>query len=172
MGEGRWRSNLAWPLLASVALPSCAGSLADKVCTLVGCSSGAGIDATLDVTYADLRLASITVCRNDTCVSGILTPPTSQPMDHEGVNAVITSTSVQEHVTHATLSSDGSSWRIHLDWREGTTDTLKDGDTYRLTLTSTQGRSLGMLTGHASYHDFQPNGPDCDPTCRSAAVKL
>jgi hypothetical protein len=93
-------------------------------------------------------------------------------MTHEGTITPITGGDITGRVSYVTLTSDGGPWRLYVSWKESSANAVQDGDTYRLSLTSSKGVALTTQTGRATYHDFQPNGPDCDPTCKSASVAL
>lgn len=112
------------------------------------------------------------LCRNDTCVGGVLAPPSEEPMPHAETVVTFTTHDPQSHVSFATLWKDGDTWRLRLRWDEMSWDVLKDGDEYRLFLATSQGAVLIQRTGRATYQDFQPNGPDCEPLCRGATVTL
>jgi hypothetical protein len=135
-------------LLALVLFAGCGGS---KICTVIGCSSGASLTATLPGSFNRLS-DSLEVCRNRACAtltveaSGSVAPSAS-PFIYGSVDA-----------SQLTLFYEAVDYH--------------DSDVYDVTVVDAQNARVAILHGSGQYLPVYPNGKDCDqvPVCRQAAI--
>ncbi|WP_147469152.1 hypothetical protein [Corallococcus sp. AB045] len=135
----------------------------ERVCTLIGCGSGMGLEMNVDATLAQLRAGTFTMCRNGTCVRSRLEGFRTDlgrgflrlEMPKEAGRLPLLELSTKPLPTGGT--------QVQVSY--GTDSVvLKQGDIYRVTLQAVDGRTLGEFRGVAHYKKVEPNGPDCG-TC-------
>lgn len=144
--------------LLAVATGAALGGCEDGAvtCTLVGCQDSATLTADLPEAVGDLN---IEVCVNDSCIAGAL------GRDDECV------TLAGEPLTSACLAdAAGGLQRLTLAVTFDSWGGVKDGDRYRLRVSDDQAGVLIDGTETADYTDHYPNGPECDPPCRSVSI--
>ena len=126
--------------------------------------------------YEDIRTPTITICRNDFCLGGGLDLGADAPKLGMGYGTTFVSQDPASPGSSATAMLRGStaaSFELEVWWRETSTNApLPTGDAYRVTLVSSQGATLASFSGMVkSYIDTLPNGPGCDPICRTAKIE-
>jgi hypothetical protein len=66
---------------------------------------------------------------------------------------------------------EASSCGVRIDWHEWDPRDLRDGDTYRVTLTDSLGTEVAALSEPVDYTESYPNGRECDRIpCRQAQI--
>jgi hypothetical protein len=152
-----------WLLGALGALAGCGGGdHADKttVCSLAGCTSGFAVSAPHVTTdHLQILASTLTACRNGSCLTHPLADwdgRSGQQIYEEG------------HADWILLGiiEEGATTHFEIDYlvpkRDG--ERLPDGDSYDITLAAGDTKLIDVHHA-ASYRMFQPNGPDCAPTC-------
>lgn len=147
--------------LLGVALASCTS---EKVCTTIGCYS----TVTLKETAAAIDRSAperITVraCLDDRCWSASVSPDPANagtlrcgavtPADIAALRCSISATTFE--ATIMLYASD---------------TTVKDGNVVRISVDDASGRAYDTGARTVAYTVSYPNGPDCDPPCRSTTL--
>ena len=178
------RSVLVFPVMLSLFLTACLyadlfeGPQPDdsgRMCTLVGCFSSFTLKVPLTVSFERLRASTVFVCRNGTCYSSSLAAlQESHPPDTNGaVRFPDLSRRDTQHtpliqVLAERLASGG--YQLQLSYEPWFTEEFHDGDVYDVTVTDDQGTKSVDVHETVSYELFQPNGPECGPTCGRATL--
>jgi hypothetical protein len=152
---------------AAAVVLLCAGCANDGVpqhaCTLIGCDSGAsfGLGSFAEADAARLIGARIELCFNDTCAEAVI-DELPAPNDVR-----------QVAVGDGELSRRVEIWRtdpsgaieliVHVS---GAYDLFTDGDVYAVSVIGSDQAPLVDRSWSVTYRTSQPNGPDCEPTCR------
>jgi hypothetical protein len=144
-------------------------------CTLVGCFSSFTLKTSLPVSFEVLRASTVSVCRNGTCYSSSLaTLQESHPPDTSGsVRFPDLSRRDTQHtpliqVQAVRLASGG--YQLQFSYEPWFTEGLQNGDVYDVTVTDEQGTRFVDVHETVLYETFQPNGPECGPTCGRATI--
>ena len=143
-------------MAATFALPSCVA----HECTLIGCSSDAElrIDETIDP--ASVAGATITVCKNEHCASGVFGTANDLPpiLDGNGVHADVYFQLHDTTIAGLTVLVGGTS--------------PAPGDTYTVDITLPNGVTA---TNHSwivtGILESAPNGDGCGPVCHNAQLQ-
>jgi hypothetical protein len=129
-------------------------------CTLRACgdASSVTIEADLPIAFADLKKASLTMCRNSACGTLDLSQLGAAPMSgmdiHLGIGAPVSVT--------VGITVNGTLW-LGSTWVDSS---FSGGDVFTVTLTDTSGTAVISESDTAmSYENFYPNGESCPPTC-------
>jgi hypothetical protein len=146
-----------------VALLGCGGPT--QGCRLVGCESVVSGTYSLTAQPADLVGATITVCRDAACFNQVIqqvtyTTGSSQVMcPYDATNPIL---------CNVTAASGGSSINIRFIVDP---NTAHDGEAFTVSVVATSGGSaLVSAQKTVQYTTSQPNGPDCEPTCKQASL--
>lgn len=149
-----------------VALVACAASVVScnteepiRACTLIGCGWVAVLDASFVAADTELATATAQVCIGARCASGAL-PITTQSEMLTGPFEV-------------RLELDDNGANMHTLFAEIIEATeLTPGDTYTLSVMSTDGTTLVTRSWTASFYTRTfPNGEDCDEGCVTAELQ-
>ena len=151
---------------ASRSRPSDDGAFG-HACTLVGCESGARLElaAVPASELARLTGARIEVCFAGTCKQGVIdTLPTAN--DVKSLNLG----SPGESRIEVMLARTDPSGVLEIELVIASEDheRFHEGDVYTIRLTAADGSHLVDRAWSVSYRTWQPNGSDCEPTCRYA----
>jgi hypothetical protein len=163
-----WRNSLvlAGAMLVSIASVRCTS----KLCTAMGCESGAGFQTSFSTNAAAETLV-ITVCRNSACSSAAMSDPclpigctrSLNLVGPVGGNAVLEYDPVT-HVHSVTMWASATG--------AGEREALRDGDTYTFTVATRDGKETPFsATRVATYSQYYANGESCDGPngyCRNA----
>lgn len=139
-----------------------------RYCTLAGCFDAVSLDQTFAVGTADLQTLSLTVCRNDQCEALAVKWSDVRPdsYDCRGIGRY------QCSLIHK--KKDGTLW-LQLVFVVPPGDVaeryFQDGDRYRVSVTAAEKETLFSIDQTVTYHRFYPNGPQCDPGCKGAALR-
>lgn len=178
---------LVFPVMLSLLLTAACGNIAEFIeqepgpgdvgrrCTLAACTSGFTLRVPLTVSFQVLRASTVSVCRNTVCYTSSLAtleethyPETiravriSDPSQHDPQN-----TPLIEFLAER-LANGG--YRLHFSYEQGSSENLRNGDVYDVTVTDEHGTKLVDEHETISYDAFQPNGPECSPTCWVATI--
>jgi hypothetical protein len=146
----------------------CAGCAANegepqRACTLIGCDSGASFDlgAFAEADAARLTGARIELCFNATCSEAVIEelPP---PNDLRAVQVGQGEPSGRVEIWR-TDPSGAVELIVHVS---GAYDLFTDGDVYAVSIVGSDQVALVERSWSVTYRTSQPNGPDCEPTCR------
>lgn len=178
------RRVLAFPVMLSLLLTACfyadffdgpGPDDSGRMCTLVGCFSSFTLKAPLTVSFEVLRASTVSVCRNGVCYSSSLaTLQESHPPDTSG--SVRFPDLSQRDMLHTPLiqvlaerlASGG--YQLQFSYEPWFTEEFHDGDVYDVTVTDEHGARFVDVHETVSYELFQPNGPECGPTCGRATI--
>lgn len=137
-----------------------------RECTLAGCYSAVSLRENFPAGAADLQQLSLQICRNGACESLPVLWSERQP----------------------SMSDCRGAGRLYcslVSRKDGTLDFLlllvppkgedveryfQDGDRYKVSITAADGTTLFLVDQAVTYHRFYPNGPECDPGCKGAAL--
>lgn len=163
--DGRLVDVLRW--LVSLALVVCGCHSDDEpllACTQIGCDSGSELDAGA---FSDVQLtgARIKVCLNSTCADQVIaTVPAPNDVKTLRWNPP------SDPRIEITLGRTAPSGLIEVDVtvRSDRPEAFEDGDVYAVSLTDSGGGELAARAWSVKYRTWQPNGPRCEPTCRSS----
>ena len=158
-------ARFLFPVLLSLAALGCDGS---HDCTLVGCTSGLALRVDSPVSEADLGDALVELCVNARCSEASLSKPSEGAQGYGSLQD-----SEGKRVADVfVMTRDGNlPWLDVVPWLHASE--VADGDVYRLTVTSADGKQLMQLEHTIQHYEAnQPNGPDCGPVCKSAVADL
>lgn len=145
----------------TTASMACGSSSSDKACTLVYCESGVRLDREITVAAADVAKLTLTICRNGECSSGKFSSGSGGPQP--------CSLSGQLQPTICSLApkqSGTGSFTVQLSAKNAT-----DGDEYTFKIVRDDtGAAILDEKKSVVYTTSQPNGPDCEPTCKFAML--
>jgi hypothetical protein len=136
-------------------------------CTQIGCLSGAELDAGA-FSETQLTGARIEVCLDSMCVDQVIAAVPA-PNDVKTLRWNPPSDPSVEIWLGRTAPSGLID--VELTVRSDRPESFEDGDVYAVTLTDAGGGALAARAWSVKYQTFQPNGPACEPTCRSAIEK-
>lgn len=161
-----WRRSLVLGItfagIATIALGACES----RYCTLADCTDVADITAHVEATPAEFLHATTTLCRNEECSSVIpRSVDAGAGSEHDDGTFVVFGP-----VSGSGRALDeGAGWtRVDLSAGASTAKT----DRWHLTIVTPDGRALLDVERAVSYAKFEPNGPECAPTCKRAATAL
>lgn len=133
-----------------------------KECTLVGCFSGAGYEGDFALSGADPNSLQLTTCFNTICKQ--------TPIRFTGRDAWCSG----EALPICWLSLAGTDLvhvRLTVSPPAGVDSaSLKDGDHYEASIGVSGQAPLLKLDSLAMYTVSQPNGPGCEPVCKSTRL--
>ena len=155
-----------WGCLLLTAL-AVQGGCSSKLCSEVGCLNGAQLTRPLAVSDAQALALVVTVCRNQACSTG------TRASGQENPSSIVFSFtgSVQVFGYVDQTGSGGRELQLQIDDSESETENLHDGDVYAVKVI-VPGSKTALLdvTSTATYTTSQPNGPACEPTCKSTTL--
>jgi hypothetical protein len=161
-------------LVLAPVLESCGRS-----CTVVGTFEGMVLDLDSPVSGDVARTCTVTVCRNEQCVTGSLsaglrdqwsfvdsffdpTPPTRDDVLLQLRPTSDAPSGWSPTVTVALRATDSAAPQIRVAWQDSSVR-LANGDRYRFTMTTADGRAVASFSEAVTYNESYPNGPGCDP---------
>ncbi|HQP36677.1 MAG TPA: hypothetical protein PLI95_15935 [Polyangiaceae bacterium] len=146
-------------LLLAMLLTACGNGVdTDRACTTMGCANGFVVNLQSDAWSAGAyQIAIVADDRTIVCTAALPLPKTGpqSACDAAGV----------------TLGTSGS----ELEPTEQSLYEVRFSDTYPKTVTMTVSRDATKLAEQSftpEYATLQPNGPDCEPTCKYASATL
>lgn len=141
----------------------------DRICTDIGCASGASFDLGLfaEADFARLTGARIQVCLGTACADRVIDVLPAAPNE---VSYLTLNTSADPRIAVSLVRTDPGTIGIQVEVESGQPDLFHDGDVYTVSLVASDGGPLLNRSWSVSYETSQPNGPDCEPTCRSATT--
>jgi hypothetical protein len=161
----------AGSLAAAVAPYGCR----DNACTLLRCdSTHVAITAHVKIPLGAFPPAKTTVCWNESCstlASAGEAGTNGAALDPQGL--------LVGDVSAAAESNDTTALHVALQFftrnGDGTFDYKRqaNGDRYRVTVVDNQGKTIFDVERLATYEEYYPNGPDCDPDpCRRVSLDM
>jgi len=143
--------------LLAAAVPSCSTD-----CSEVGCFSGMLAHVTTSLDTAGLRQASVSICRNASCLEG----SAEAPVGDAGVTGFV----LHDSSGASALVSFGTGGAIDITYNVQNMADLHDGDRYVITVTDGAGAVVGSVDKTVNYATDAPNGADCGPVCRKVTL--
>jgi hypothetical protein len=161
------RSGLHATTLLLLAVACEGGESHPPVCTLVGCYSGAHFDlgTIQEADFPRLTGANVKVCINTRCREGVIAvlPPAND------TNELRLTSPLEDPRILVSLSridpSDVIGIRGEVEGEQY--ELFADGDVYTVEIIGSDSASLVDRAWSVSYQTWHPNGPRCEPTCRS-----
>jgi hypothetical protein len=160
-------------IVATLASQSC--SLGHG-CDTSGCGPAAWIKADLPAPQERLQGATLTVCHNDVCRSGLIafSPPLIAD-SFVGVTLPDPTPSPDAEVVAPVEAGVGGHTadvqELFVRWLPLRTGPLQNGDVYRVNVTDKQGAVILALSETVSAYDVQhPNGESCEPICQGVVI--
>jgi len=146
---------------AVLSLTVACGGDENYVCTLLGCDNGADFRLA-SVPESGLVGANVAVCFRDACSGWVInelpTDVTYVRLEPPGDPRI-----------DITISPRGSdAFEIDISVASDRYELFEDGDVYTATITAANGTTLLERAWSVDYRTWQPNGADCEPTCRSS----
>lgn len=134
-------------------------------CTLIGCASGASVLVGLfpETDAPRLTGATLDVCFNATCRSVVI-----QELPAMNAIAELRLDADPRVLVSIALTDPLQRIEIVASFSSDSFEVFRDGDEYRVRLVGSESSTLADRAWSATYRTWQPNGPDCEPTCRSA----
>ncbi len=153
------RHYLPEALLLATLLTACGNGLeTDRACTTMGCSNGFAVSLQTDAWSAGAyQIAIVAENRTIVCTAVLPLPKTGPQSTCDAADV--------------TLGTSGS----ELQPSEQSLYEVRFSDTYPKTVTITVSRDSTKLAEQSftpEYATLQPNGPDCEPTCKYASATL
>jgi hypothetical protein len=142
-----------------------------KVCTMLDCLLKPQLSFKLPDSFDEIRRLSMTLCRNETCLTGPLTDSVTPPSKDNPVMVRFPDMTERPMVV-STVAVEERGYRAGLIWAPRSTDDFKDGDVYRLTVVDDKQRKLMRVKRAVKYAVSYPNGPTCGPTCKQFVIDL
>jgi hypothetical protein len=129
-------------LLPAVGLQGCHLPISQG-CSESGCDSGAvlEIDPVPGLDTTKLAGVQVDVCLDEACLSGLL----------------------EAHVHDGQVA-------LQARYQSLEPTRLRDGDIYSMRVVRVDGVEVAARAWSATYRTWQPNGEDCEPTCRFAVA--
>jgi hypothetical protein len=145
------------------------------MCTAVGCKAAFSIHIPLSA--ADITDGGIVieVCRETECLSGSIyvsdagVTTTATASFPNGANIEATKSS---HVDVSLVEATSADARLNIDWYPYYPDQLRNGDHYRVNVTTPAGAAVFSMDTSTDYVESMPNGPGCGPVCHSVEVTI
>lgn len=135
-----------------------------KTCTTVGCASmitlaevPAGVDRS-----APERIA-VRFCRNGECFTSNVARNSADP---ETLRCTTSNAPARTFAIGCTIAA--GTFRASIQSLDPAQ--LADGDVFRIMVDDASGRVFDTGDRTVTHTVSQPNGPDCDPTCKSATL--
>lgn len=129
-----------------------------KSCTLLGCEDSVGLARDLTIAEADVGKYTLTICRNGSCASGKIGASSQCELkgDLQPRRCSLARAPMSSMVTlTVSIPAYGA----------------QDGDEYTVKLVNdVTGAAPVDVKSKVTYTTSQPNGPGCDPTCKSASL--
>ena len=159
---------LAVVFFCSAQLSGCSDDSSSHTCTVIGC--GAAVKAWLPYSepLATLDGTTAEFCRNDeVCFEGLahFIPSDSNPSLTFSMKSTASGdeATLAGHVIAYSVSADPAV--LYFEYAPGDVEDLVDGDLYTIELAGPAPTSfIGNVSAYLVSH---PNGPDCEPTCKS-----
>ncbi len=139
------------------SVPDAATTEKTVFCTLIGCVSGFAVSTHLslgDGSTSESVTITGEVCRNDGCDAFVVTPHATK-----APTCVVYGT---QHSDCRLSQRADRTWTLLLSRFSGE---HADGDGLRLTVRRAPATTILDVTRRISYDPYQPNGPECEPTC-------
>jgi hypothetical protein len=131
------------------------------VCGVVGCSDRAEPAADLPVTFDELKSATITVCRNDECLSGDFAMLAGSPTINRDADLLLPG-SGSRSVEVLVGTQDGARLWLLARWELGQSH-LAVRDQFSVAIEDSDHREVFATQDTVSdTQDIYPNGPTCD----------
>jgi hypothetical protein len=165
------RPRLRFVSCVALAL-SCTDDNEDsQACTdtsVCGAAATIKFDLPPTMTFADLEQSTVTVCRNDLCLTGDFASLNAPPSANTGVGIGIATTADGGKTNGASAlvmaTPSGQFW-LQVFWPLGVGAAPADGDTYKASVTNGAGTEVQSYTDVATYVVTYPYGKDCPTTC-------
>jgi hypothetical protein len=162
---------VACSLAAAIAPYGCRSN----ACTLLRCdSTHVAITAHVKMPLGAFSSAKTTVCWNESCstlASAGEAGTTGVALEPQGL--------LVGDVSAAGEGNDATALHVALQFftrnSDGTFDYKRqaNGDRYRVTVVDVNGKTILEVEKLATYEEYYPNGPDCDPDpCRRVAIDM
>jgi hypothetical protein len=159
--------------LALAAL-SCTSDEDDSQACLDPSACGPAATIKLDLpptmTFADIQQSTITLCRNDMCLTGAFATINAPPSQNAGVGLAIASTPDNGKAAGASAllmaRANGSFW-LQVFWPLDLGATPMDGDVYKVSVINAAGTDVTAFEMPATYDTTYPFGKECPTTCHS-----
>jgi hypothetical protein len=134
-----------------------------RMCTLIGCNSGATIYFDSPVSFAELQKSTANFCQNSKCFNIYFDNIKAPPQPETGLYG-----HSDGNEANGMISTDkNGKIYIQLDWG-GETGTKND--TYSADLINSQGKSIYSVEKVVNYNVSYPNGKECGPTCYRGVI--
>jgi hypothetical protein len=111
----------------------------------------------------DIRASTISVCRNNECLTGSFS---DLPPDSGAVAGIMFANGPATTRTAWGIAFLRSSGEIDVTYDVSDVRDLHDGDLYTVTVTDASGTQHTAIEKNATYAVISPNGEDCGPICR------
>lgn len=148
---GLFACNPGGELLPQHPQVHCDGGTCENVVTLV---------RPLPAVASDVPGLSVRVCRNEVCAVSQPVAATDGSFGCSAFGLLVTSCVIQP--------ATGGGLELRISFIGPVTD-LHDGDRYLVQVSSQSGTILDV-PATVTYTEARPNGPDCEPLCRSASL--
>jgi hypothetical protein len=148
-------------------LAACLEDDRPRVCTLIGCESGAqfGLGLFPDSDAARLTGARIEVCFLGTCEQRVLD---TVPAPHEVDTVGLSSPGEPNVAVTLTRFPVTGIFQIDLSISSPDHELFDDGDIYTISVIGSDGSTIVDRGWSVTYRTWDANGPRCGPTCRYA----
>jgi hypothetical protein len=137
-------------------------------CTKIGCSSGFFATLCLRASLSRIVSSAITFCLNGRCSLASLAP-LATPRRAMSLKLAAPGTG-RIDMWLGDGDVEGSWYLLQVsgeDWRD---EDLHDGDSYEITIRSSDGQPFLSVRKKAEYETYLPNGPRCGGACRKFAI--
>jgi hypothetical protein len=141
-------------------------------CSDVGCYTGPRLNFTLpgiapsESGPSEITNTQFELCLNDDCATGYLEDWSTALNPSIRVHPADPDTWIRFEAYYTTEGVE-----LEPSFHSDDLSRYRDGDVYSVRIVSPSGVELVNRAWSSTYRTVQPNGPDCEPTCRVSALQ-
>jgi hypothetical protein len=163
-------------LFASSLVAACSSD-DEHACTAIGCGAEFTLVAPLPVPFETVQTLRAEVCQNGKCLRESLASMVKKPEPYAGVGVAFPDAQTIEATKSARVdvrvaADQAGNLRLEVSYWPWSFNDVTHGDTFKVTLTDTAGAAAFSFERALNFTESYPNGPQCGPPCRQAAVQL
>lgn len=136
----------------------------ERACTLIGCESGASFEVGA---FAEAEVGRLTGARIEVCLNAMCREAEIEEVPApDGIRYL--SLGGGAPLARVTIARTDPGGAIEIEAQvSGEAELFADGDVYSVSLVGSDQTQLVERAWSVTYRISQPNGPECEPTCRT-----